>query len=201
MNDLQDLPNPLISEEEAKTLLQPYMAIFWKIMLDVWNAWEEIPEKQRMMMSTTARANNLYSFIVHHARSYFTDDPDIKIFDKRLFLVGIKGLVLLRFKKLKSKDDRRSSNYPTLFQRDYSTQKVLPGMPPQAARLTVGYVLDVTQTFIEAVFVTYPCGAILHWYFEVERRAAKVVAMPIAQKRERKVRAKNVASKKKTEEQ
>jgi hypothetical protein len=201
MNDLQELPEPLISKEEAKRLLQPYMQTFWEIMSDVWKAWEEIPEKQRMMMTTTARANNLYSFIIHHARSCFSDDPNIKIFDKRLFLVGIKGLVLLRFKKLKGKDDKRSSNYPTLFQRDYSLQRLLPGMPHEAARLTVGYVLDVTQTFIESVFVTYPCGSILHWDFEVERRAAKVVAMPITQRRERKVRAKNVASKKKTEQQ
>jgi hypothetical protein len=152
-------------------------------------------------MSTTARANNLYSFMIHHARTYFTDDPNVKIFDKRLFLVGIKGLALLRFKKLKSKDDRRSSNYPTLFQRDYSTQRLLPGMPVEAARLTVGYVLDVTQTFIESVFVTYPCGNILHWDFAVEKAAKKVVAMPVVQQRKRKVLAKNVQDKKKTEEQ
>lgn len=203
MNNLQDLPEPLISKEEAERLLTPYMATFWKIMLNVWKAWEEIPEKQRMMMTATARANNLYSFILHYARSYFSDNRDVKIIEKRLFLVGIKGLVLLRFKKLKGIDDRRSSNYPTLFQRNYSTQKILPGMPPEAARLTVGYVLDITQTSVQGVFVTYPCGSILHWDFEVERSAKKVVPMPTPEQRQRKrsVRAKNVEPKKKTEEQ
>jgi hypothetical protein len=202
MKNLQDSPQPLISKEEAEKLLSPYMATFWKIMLAVWKAWEEIPEKQRMMMSATARANNLYSFIIHYARTHFSDNPDVKIMEKRLFLVGIKGAVLLRFKKLKSSDDRRSSNYPTLFQRDYSTQALLPGMPPEAARLTVGYALDITQTAIEGVFVTYPCGSILHWDFEVERAAKKVVSMPAVEQRERKrvVRAKNVQPKKKTEE-
>src|ERR1700749_1862407 len=101
MNDLQELPKPLISKEEAQSLLQPYMAAFWKIMLAVWKAWEGIPEEQRMMMTATARANCLYSFTIHHARTHFSNDPNVKIIEKRLFLVGIKGLVLLRFKKLK----------------------------------------------------------------------------------------------------
>jgi hypothetical protein len=203
MNDLQELPKPLISKEETQKLLQPYMATFWKIMLTVWKAWEGIPEEQRMMMTATARANNLYSFIIHYARTHFSNNPEVKIIEKRLFLVGIKGLVLLRFKKLKSVDDKRSSNYPTLFQMNYSSQQSLPGMPPEAARLTVGYVLDVTATALQGLFVTYPCGKMLHWDFEIERRAAKVVQLPTTQQgeRKRKVRAKNVEPKKKTEEQ
>jgi hypothetical protein len=35
MNDLQELPQPLISKEEAEKLLQPYLPIFWDIMSDV----------------------------------------------------------------------------------------------------------------------------------------------------------------------
>jgi hypothetical protein len=111
--------------------------------------------------------------------------------------------VLLRFKKLKGIDDKRSSNYPTLFQMNYSSQQMLPGMPPEAARLTVGYVLDVTSTAVQGLFVTYPCGKMLHWDFEVERQAAKVVHLPTTQQRERKRKAsaKNVEPRKKTEEQ
>lgn len=201
MSNLQEPPSPLISEEEAKKVLEPYMPIFWKMMLAVWKDWEEIPEKQRMMMTPTARANSLYSFILHYARSYFADVPGVTIIHKRLFLVGIHGLVLLRFKKLKSPFDKRSSNYKTLFQINYSTQKALPHMPPEAARLTVGYALDITQTALHGLFITYPFGDTLYWDFEVERRASRVVSMPATQKRERKVRAKNVASKQKTEQQ
>src|ERR1051325_9568017 len=185
MNDLQEPPQPLISKEEAQALLQPHMATFWKIMQAVWKAWEGIPEEQRMMMTPTARANCLYSFIIHHARSQFSNHNDVKILEKRLFLVGIKGMVLLRFKKLKSVDDKRSSNYPTLFQVNYTAQRMLPGMPPEAARLTVGYVLDITATSVQGLFVTYPCGSMLHWDFEVERRAAKVVQLPTTQQGER----------------
>jgi hypothetical protein len=203
MNDLQELPQPLLSKEEAQKLLQPYMATFWNIMLAVWKAWEDIPADKRMMMTPTARANCLYSFTIHHARSHFSNDPNVKIIEKRLFLVGVKGLVLLRFKKLKGIDDKRSSNYPTLFQMHYSAQQVLPDMPPEAARLTVGYVLDVTATAIQGLFVTYPCGKMLHWDFEVERSASKVVPLPTTQQGERKrrVRAKNVEAQKKTEKQ
>lgn len=201
MSDLQESPNPQISKEEAESLLKPYMATFWKIMLAVWKDWEDIPEKQRMMMTPTARANNLYSFMIFYARTFFADVPDVTIIQKRLFLVGINGLVLLRFKKLKSIEDKRSSNYPTLFQMNYSSQRVLPGMPPEAARLTVGYVLDVSQSAIQGLFITHPFGRTLLWDFEVERHVAKVVAMPVQERRKRQVRAKNVAAKKKTEEQ
>ena len=80
---------------------------------------------------------------------------------------------------------------------------MLPDMPPEAAPLTVGYVLDVTATSIQGLFVTYPCGKMLHWDFEVERRASKVVQLPTTQQGERKrrVRAKNVEAQKKTEKQ
>lgn len=201
MSDLQEMPNSQLSKEEAESLLMPYMETFWKIMLDVWKAWEEIPEKQRMMMTPTARANNLYSFTIFYARTYFADVPGVTIIQKRLFLVGISGLVLLRFKKLKSIEDKRSSNYPTLFQMNYSSQQTLPGMPPEAARLTIGYVLDVSQSAIQGLFVTHPFGRTLLWDFEIERRIEKVISMPVQQRRKRQVRAKNVAAKKKTEEQ
>jgi hypothetical protein len=93
MSDLQESPNLQISKEEAESLLKPYMPTFWKIMLAVWQAWEEIPEKQRMMMTPTARANNLYSFIIFYARTFFADVPGVTIIQKRLFLVGIQGAV------------------------------------------------------------------------------------------------------------
>lgn len=76
-------------------------------------------------------------------------------------------------------------------------------MPPEAARLTVGYVLDISQSAIHGLFVTHPYERTLLWDFEVEKPVEKIVLMPmpVQQRRKRQVRAKNVKPKKKTEEQ
>lgn len=169
-------------------------------MQSVWQAWEELPEKQRMMMTPTARANNLYSFFMFYARTYFADVHGVNILHKRLFLIGVHGVLLLRFKKLKSLEDKRSRNYPTLYQVEYSKQQPLPDMPPEAVRLTIGYVLNITSTGVHGLYATYPFGSMLYWDFEFERPAEKVIQMPAKQERKRKVRAKNVVPKKRTEE-
>jgi hypothetical protein len=46
-------------------------------------------------------------------------------------------------------------------------QKELPGMPPAAARLIIGYQLNLTQTDIEAILVTYPNGSQLSWSYPI----------------------------------
>lgn len=149
-----------------------------------------------MMISPTARANVLFSYIVHYARSLFSDVKDAKIYEGQLFLVGI-GDALLRWKKLKGHKDLRSRNYPTLFQQEYTKQRRLPGIP-RSTRLTVGYVLDVTGTEIEALYITCPLGNRVVWFIEVPRpRNVKVLPLPLPLAAPPAVRAINVRRKEK----
>jgi hypothetical protein len=194
MRNLQDPPEPPLPREDALSLLEPHFDDFWSIAVSVWNAWENIPEDGRMMISPTARANVLFSYIVHYARSLFSEVKGARIYDKQLFLVGL-GDALLRWKKLKSHRDLRSRNYPTLFQREYTKQRRLPSIP-QSTRLTVGYVLDITGTSIEALYITCPLGNRIEWYIEIPRPGAiKVLPLPTPQTMPPAVRAVNVRRK------
>lgn len=194
MRNLQAPFEPPLPREDALLFLNPHFGDFWSIAVSVWNAWENIPEDGRMMISPTARANVLFSYIVHYARSLFSDVESAKIYEGQLFLVGI-GDALLRWKKLKSHKDLRSRNYPTLFQQEYTKQRRLPGIP-RSTRLTVGYVLDVTGTSIEALYITCPLGNRIAWYIEIPRpRAIKVLPLPTPQTMPPAVRAVNVRRK------
>src|SRR5947208_378381 len=95
MSNLQEPLEPPLPKEDALPLLAPHFSDFWSIAISVWNAWENIPEDGRMMISPTARANVLFSYIVHYVRSLFSDVEGAKVYDKQLFLVGI-GDALLR---------------------------------------------------------------------------------------------------------
>jgi hypothetical protein len=194
MNNLQDPPEPPLSKEEGHQLLEPYFDDFWSIVESVWRAWEGIAEEGRMMISPTARANVLFSYIVHYARSLFSEVNDAKIYEGRLFLVGF-GDALLRWKKLRGHDDLRSRNYPTLFQQEYSKQKRLPGIP-RSTRLTVGYVLNPTATAIEALYITCPVGNKIVWFIEIPRPTKiKVLPLPTPQELTPVVRPVNVRRK------
>lgn len=194
MSTLQALPEPPLSKEEGLALLEPHFDDFWSIVESVWSAWEKIADEGRMMISPTAWANVLFSYIVHYARSLFSDVDDAKIYEGRLFLIGI-GDTLLRWKKLRSNTDLRSRNYPTLFQQEYSKQRRLPGIP-RSVRLTIGYVLDVTGSAIEALYVTCPMGNRIAWSIEVPRPSAvKILPLPLPQQVPPAVRAVNVRRK------
>jgi hypothetical protein len=194
MNTLQAPPEPPLSKEEGLALLEPYFDDFWSVVESVWSAWEEIADEGRMMISPTARANVLFSYIVHYARSLFADVDDAQIYEGRLFLVGI-GDAVLRWKKLRSKKDLRSRNYPTLFQQEYNKQARLPGIP-RSTRLTVGYVLNVTATAIEGLYLTCPLGNRIAWFIEIPRPAAvKILPLPLPQEVPPAIRAVNVRRK------
>lgn len=198
MSTLQAPPEPPLSKEEGLALLEPHFDDFWNIVESVWEAWENIADEGRMMINPTARANVLFSYIVHYARSVFAEVDGAKIYEGRLFLVGI-GDALLRWKKLRSRKDLRSRNYPTLFQQEYSKQRRLPGMP-RSVRLTIGYVLNVAGSAIEALYVTCPLGNKIVWYIEIPRPAAvKILPLPLPQEVPPAVRAVNVRRKEQKE--
>jgi hypothetical protein len=136
---------------------------------------------------------------LQRVRAYFGKIDGITFIENRGWtLVGVDGRVLLRFKKLGK--DKRSSNYPTAQQQKFAFQFELPGFPPEAARLTVGYQLNNLQTEIERILVTYPNGKQLHWDFEVlpqtsERTVIKLPQIEVPVERV-KVRPKFTAKKK-----
>jgi hypothetical protein len=86
---------------------------------------------------------------------------------------------VLRFKKVDSAG--RHQNYQTDHQRDFDNQEPLPGLPPEAVRLTSGYQLDASGQLIERIIVARPLGRSIMWTAQInvlEDRASWIDITP-----------------------
>jgi hypothetical protein len=80
----------------------------------------------------------------------------------KIWRVGEIGAdVLIRFKK--HDEDGYSRNYPTKQARLYDRGDTLPGLPPEAARLSVGYLLDATGTAFIRTQIARPLARRIDW--------------------------------------
>lgn len=142
------------------------------------------------------------SFIVHTARAVFDESNDVKVTDKRgLFLLDFQDELNLRFKKLTK--SKKPSNARTAQQVDFTMQLELPGMP-QVVRLTLGYILDPSQTKITDILVVHHLGKKLAWEISIFNSQSSVVQIPLpniaTQQRSVKVSAKANNLKRQTKE-
>lgn len=192
MNQIESDNALLISEQEAKFILEPHLSAFRQVMENAWQDWISIPDEQRVKLDARSRASCLYAFIMHHAKTRFDNVPGLKLIEKRgLFLVDVNDKVVVRFKKLGA--NKKTRNASTKQQITFGLQLELPGMP-QAVRLNVGYVLNLTQTAFEDLFVTLQQGRKLKWDFPIPEISPSIIEMPVTAAHDEsrvRVRAKN----------
>jgi hypothetical protein len=74
---------------------------------------------------------------------------------------SVRDVALLRFKK--HDEDGRSRNYPTKQAKEYDRGVPLLGLPWPAARLSVGYLLDITGTEFVRTQIARPRGREIEW--------------------------------------
>lgn len=120
------------------------------------------PINIRVELKPRAAANCTYDHMVAEADRRFLDVRDIKPMDIRglkLWLFGDD--VVIRLKKMD--EDGKVRNYPTKQARDFDLMRPLTGLPPAPARVSVGYVLDVTGQEIVRVQVARPNGKNVDW--------------------------------------
>jgi hypothetical protein len=72
---------------------------------------------------------------------------------------------VLRLKKVNGAG--RSRNYQTEQQQRYDDQEDIPGIPPAAVRLVVGYEPDESFTSIKRVIVARPMGRVILWTAQI----------------------------------
>jgi hypothetical protein len=88
---------------------------------------------------------------------------------KGMTLLDVNGLkiwnvddqAVIRFKRMD--EDGKSRNYPTRQARAFDLGRALPGLPPPAVRLTVGYWLDPTQTVYIRTQIAKPKVRMPEW--------------------------------------
>lgn len=98
-------------------------------------------------------------------RRFVRHYPRVQLHDPRL-LGGLKvwrieDFALIRFKK--HDEDGYSRNYPTKQARQYDRGATLPGIPPEAVRLSVGYLLDASGTEYIRTQVAHPLSRRVDW--------------------------------------
>lgn len=124
-----------------------------------------------------AAAACTYSHMVAAAeRQFVSRCPQVQLLDLRgLKVWRVDDVALIRFKK--HDEDGYSRNYPTKQARQYDMGEFLPGLPPEAARLSVGYLLDATGTTFIRTQVARPLARRINWCAAIvpqnERREAR----------------------------
>lgn len=128
---------------------------------------------------TRAAAACMYAHMASEAERRFADHSVIKPVDPRP-LGGLKvwrhsDIAVIRFKK--HDEDGHSRNYPTGQAKAYDRDDELPGLPPPAARLSVGYWLDATGTIFNRTQIARPRSRSIDWCVAIvpteERKAGE----------------------------
>ena len=126
----------------------------------------EYSDAARAEHSSTTTANCIYSHAENRMIAAADATPGLHTLKRRgLHVLNYKDMVLTRFKKVKPSG--KHSNYQTKQQQDYDDQKTFPGFPEPAYRLTVGYNLDASGSFLERIMIARPLGRNIFWTAQV----------------------------------
>jgi hypothetical protein len=163
------MPPQRLRQQEVVEILRPHYDRLWRIaVLPFYEYQEKYPNTS--IHSLRTRANIIHDLMVHRARLEFTDKVnDTRIIDlphpNSRTLLEINQRILLRFKKLD--ESKQSRNYPTRFIHDYELDNELPGIPPRAHRMTLGYILNLFETEVQRVLVTSTLGRRIEYDVEL----------------------------------
>ena len=153
------MPPRRLNESEVAELLRPHYDRLWRCgALPFYKYKETYPDQS--VHSLRTRATIIHDLMIHRARAEFDRVRGVRILDlvhpyNRTFL-EIRERALIRFKKLD--ENKQPRNYQTDFVRDYNEDNDLPGIPPKAHRLTLGYRLNPLQTEVLDVLITSYLG-------------------------------------------
>ncbi|BBK35620.1 hypothetical protein STAQ_06980 [Allostella sp. ATCC 35155] len=124
--------------------------------------YRSYPPQHLVEHDRRAAAACVYSHMLADAERRFAGRRGIAPKDIRGLKVWIiEDKAVIRFKKMD--EDGRSRNYPTKQAQDFDRGRALPGLPPPAARVSIGYLLDVTETAYLRTQAARPRGKIIEW--------------------------------------
>lgn len=134
--------------------------------------YHRTPAEMRIEHTAAAAAHNVWCHMQAEAERRFDGRPKLVLKDIRGMRVWmVEDIAVLRLKKMD--ENGRSRNYQTPQQKKYDREATLPGLPPEAARLTAGYLLDPTGTTIDYTMVARVSGSYLpRWCVSVNDSTA-----------------------------
>jgi hypothetical protein len=153
--------------ESVMRRLEPFLDEFSAIATHAHTTYRTYPNAVLVEHTTRSAANCTYDHMVAEAERRFVDRSDIRplvLSGLKLWLIGTDSLdmhTVIRWKKMD--ENGRSRNYPTKQAKAFDLMDDLPGLPPQPTRVTIGYVLDASNTQIMRVQVARPNGRNVDW--------------------------------------
>ncbi len=155
----------LLSDQEAWSILEPFIPDIHACLVAGWNCWRDLGERvpeHVVRYDSTTRAGIVYNEIIAEARKRFFGVRDVNLQSRgRTLLLIFQGVLVLRFKKI----DRnfRTRNVPTKQVVRMQYQMELQGLPPEATQVVAGYLLNALQDSVSGNWIVCPMGRSYEW--------------------------------------
>lgn len=148
--------------EEIMDGLEPILDVLDAIPREAFAKYrDEYPSHVRIDHDARAAATCIYSHMESGAHALEAVDG-VHAMDVRGLKVWLyRDQAVIRFKRMD--EEGRFRRYPTKQAKDYDAQRPIPGLPPPAERLVVGYLPDPTGTSIVRVQIAKPMGREIDW--------------------------------------
>jgi hypothetical protein len=165
----------IITEAEARKLLEPYLARLHKCIRAGWERWQELLYTSPGHFTSTratSRANLVYDYIVEAAKKEFLPggqpEPHVRVSESHGFLtLTFHDRIVIRFKKFRSRG-LWTSGIPTRQQQLFALQLPMENMPVEVTKAVAGYLLNSLQDEIDRAAVTCSVGNDREWIIDLE---------------------------------
>jgi hypothetical protein len=170
-----------LTRDRGEQVVGPFAGFLMQTISSAWKTYRSYSTDQLVVNSRRTRASSVSDLMQMGARANLPPGM-VHVKVKGLSLFAIGGEAVLRFKKLRS--SLLTSNYPTQQALRFDGQRAVLGVGRRAAgrqlslsfsepvHLNCGYVLNRTETAIEAMYVT--CTAArgrLSWTIDLAKLA------------------------------
>lgn len=147
-----------LDQKQVMDFLDPYLGRMYPIFgnaLEFYNT--DVSAKARAEHDDRAAAMAVYCHTWNGFQREFADESGFHFMEVRgLLVLNVRDQIVLRVKKVD--ENGRHRNHDTAQQRAFDSQLALPGLPPEAARIVMGYQPDAAFSQVERVTVRRPLG-------------------------------------------
>jgi hypothetical protein len=160
------------------TVLEPYLARMYSCFPAAMALYNKVEPHIRADHDDRAAASSVYCHAWNGLQRELSEEPGFHFLTHRgLNLLNIRDQVLIRAKKVDA--NGRHRNADTRQQRDFDAQAELPGLPPAAVRLVIGYQPDAAFSEVERVTVRRPQGRWVSQIIEADTECSWVDITPV----------------------
>lgn len=155
-------------QQRVMTALEPYFGRLASVSdagLDLYNS--ETSAKARAEHSTRAALNAIYDHVWHEYQREFADEAGFHFMtlEGGLNVLNIRDIVVVRAKRVDANGIH--ANHDSKQQRAFDRQLSIPGLPPAAVRVVVGYELDPAFSEVVRTIVRRPMGKSTGWSSQI----------------------------------